>query len=85
VRALEVQRPLWTPGKAHGYHPITYGFLVGEVVRRITGRSLGAFFCDEVARPSGLNAWIGLPKEIQPNVATIEIDPARPAETLVQP
>ena len=48
---------------------MTYGFLVGEVVRRITGRSLGTFFAEEIARPLGLSAWIGLPEEIEPRVA----------------
>ena len=65
IRTLEVQKPLWTPGTEHLYHAMTYGFLVGEVVRRITGRSLGTFFAEEIARPLGLSAWIGLPEEIR--------------------
>jgi CubicO group peptidase (beta-lactamase class C family) len=69
VRALEVQKPLWTPGTEHLYHPMTYGTLVGEVVRRITGKSLGTFFAEEIARPLGLSAWIGLPEEIEPRRA----------------
>jgi CubicO group peptidase (beta-lactamase class C family) len=63
IRALEVQLPLWEPGVAHGYHALTYGHLVGEVVRRIDGRSLGTFFHDEIAAPYGLEFWIGLPEE----------------------
>jgi CubicO group peptidase (beta-lactamase class C family) len=50
---LAAQAPQWDPGTAAGYPSITQGFLVGEVVRRITGRSLGAFFADEVAGPLG--------------------------------
>ena len=61
VEALAAQRPVWEPGTAHGYHAITYGWLVGEVVRRITGQSLGTFFAENVAGPLGLDFWIGLP------------------------
>jgi CubicO group peptidase (beta-lactamase class C family) len=69
IHALEQQRPLWPPGSAHGYHAITYGYLVGEVVRRITGRTLGTYFRDEIAAPLGLDFWIGLPEEQEPRVA----------------
>ena len=65
IRALEVQAPVWEPGTAHGYHATTYGWLVGEVVRRISGKSLGTFFHDEIAAPLGLEFWIGLPDEQQ--------------------
>lgn len=61
--ALADSAPLWTPGTQHGYHAVTYGWLVGEVVRRVTGRSLGTFFAEEVAGPLGLEFWIGLPPE----------------------
>ncbi len=71
IRALEAQKPAWEPGTEHLYHSMTYGYLVGEVVRRITGRTLGTFFRDEVAEPLGLHAWIGLPEEQEPNVATV--------------
>lgn len=75
IHALEVQAPLWTPGTEHLYHAMTYGFLVGEVVKRITGKSLGRFFAQEIAGPLGLSAWIGLPEEIEPRVARIEAAP----------
>lgn len=75
IRALEVQKPLWTPGTEHLYHALTFGFLVGEVVRRITGRSLGTFFADEIAGPLGLSAWISLPEEIETRVARLEQAP----------
>jgi CubicO group peptidase (beta-lactamase class C family) len=71
IRALETQRPMWEPGTEHVYHAMTYGFLVGEVVRRITGRSLGRFFAEEVAGPLGLSAWIGLPERHERRVATL--------------
>nr|WP_262005726.1 serine hydrolase domain-containing protein [Streptomyces sp. FIT100] len=59
--ALAAQRPLWTPGKAHGYHGRTWGWLVGEVIRRVSGRSPGRFFADEIADPLDLDFFIGLP------------------------
>ena len=62
VEALASQHPVWTPGTTHGYHAGTYGWLVGEVVRRISGKSVGTFFADEVAGPLGLDFWIGLPE-----------------------
>jgi CubicO group peptidase (beta-lactamase class C family) len=75
VRALERQAPCWEPGTAYGYHAWTYGFLVGELVRRIAGMNAGRFFAEEVAKPLGLNAWIGLPEEIEPRVAYLETRP----------
>lgn len=71
IRALEVQAPVWPPGTAHGYHAVTYGYLVGEVVRRISGRSLGTFFADEVAAKLGIEFWIGLPEEQEHRVAPL--------------
>ena len=72
IRALEAQKPEWQPGTEHVYHSMTFGFLVGELVRRITGKSLGTFFAEEVAAPLGLSAWIGLPEEQEGRVARIE-------------
>jgi CubicO group peptidase (beta-lactamase class C family) len=71
VRALEAQAPVWEPGTAHGYHAATFGWLVGEVVRRISGKTLGSFFQDEIAGPLGLEFWIGLPDEEQHRVAPL--------------
>jgi CubicO group peptidase (beta-lactamase class C family) len=59
--ALAAQAPWWEPGTDHGYHAVTFGWLVGEVVRRISGRSLGTYFHDEIAGPLGLDLHIGLP------------------------
>ena len=71
IRALESSAPIWDPGSAHGYHAVTYGYLVGEVVRRISGKSLGTFFHDEFALPLGLEFWIGLPEEHEHRVARL--------------
>jgi CubicO group peptidase (beta-lactamase class C family) len=77
--ALASQEPWWPPGTRHGYHVNTFGFLVGEVVRRVSGRTLGEFFRDEVATPLGLEFWLGLPEELEPRVApTIPADLTAP-------
>ncbi len=68
---LARQQPFWEPGTRHGYHGLTYGWLVGEVVRRISGKSLGAFFRDEVATPLGLDFHIGLDPQHDRRVATM--------------
>jgi CubicO group peptidase (beta-lactamase class C family) len=60
ARALAEEEPWWTPGTKHGYHAITFGWLVGEVIRRITGKSVGVYFRDEIARPLGIDCHIGL-------------------------
>jgi CubicO group peptidase (beta-lactamase class C family) len=60
---LAAQAPWWEPGTASGYHALTQGYLVGEVVRRVTGQSLGTFFAHEVALPLGADFLIGLPPE----------------------
>lgn len=69
--ALARQAPHWEPGSQHGYHATTYGWLVGEVVRRVTGRSIGTYFRDEIAAPLGLDFWIGLPEEHEHRVARL--------------
>lgn len=71
VDALAAQEPYWEPGSDHGYHALTFGWLVGEVVRRVSGRSLGTYFADEVARPLGLSTWIGLPASEEGRVAPL--------------
>ncbi|MDQ6726414.1 MAG: beta-lactamase family protein, partial [Actinomycetota bacterium] len=68
---LAAQAPHWEPGSTHGYHPLTFGWLVGEVVRRATGRTVGRMLADEVAGPLGLDTWIGLPPEREAEVARL--------------
>ncbi|HEX2851209.1 MAG TPA: serine hydrolase domain-containing protein [Acidimicrobiales bacterium] len=83
VAALAAQRPYWEPGTAHGYHALTYGWLVGEVVRRVSGRSLGRFFAEEIAAPLGLEFWIGLPEDQEFRVSRlIELTPPSLSEEL---
>ncbi|MGA4866093.1 serine hydrolase domain-containing protein [Streptomyces lavendulocolor] len=61
--AVASQAPAWEPGTEHGYHPHTYGFLLGALVQRVTGRTLGRWVAEEIARPLGLDLWIGLPED----------------------
>ena len=58
---LAAMAPLWPPGTASGYHPITFGYLAGEVFRRVEGRTMGAALREDLAAPFGLDLWIGLP------------------------
>jgi CubicO group peptidase (beta-lactamase class C family) len=74
---LAAQAPQWKPGTAAGYHSITQGFLVGEVVRRITGRSLGKFLAEEAAGPLGADFHIGLAVEYDHRVALSIPPPSR--------
>ena len=78
--ALAEQEPWWEPGTKHGYHALTYGWLVGEVVRRISGKSLGRFFRDEVAQPLAIDCHIGLPDAHEPRVAPLIPPPPPTAE-----
>ncbi len=68
---LAAQAPWWEPGSASGYHANSYGHLVGEVVRRITGTSIGRFFADEIAGPLGADFHIGLPEKDLPRVSNV--------------
>jgi CubicO group peptidase (beta-lactamase class C family) len=68
---LAAQEPLWEPGTESGYHALTHGYLIGEVVRRITGRTLGTFFREELAEPLGADFHIGLPADADARVADV--------------
>lgn len=72
VTALAAQRPLWEPGTAHGYHGRTWGWLVGEVIRRVSGRTPGHFFAQEIAGPLDLDFFIGLPASERHRVSRME-------------
>ena len=71
VAAIEAQVPAWRPGDGHGYHPRTFGALVDEPVRRLTGVPLGAVWREAIAEPLGLEFWIGLPESEWPRVARL--------------
>lgn len=81
VTRLAAESPVWEAGTAHGYHAVTIGVIEGELVRRITGLTIGAFLRDEVAQPLGADIWIGLPESEERRVATLYLadrDPQSP-------
>jgi CubicO group peptidase (beta-lactamase class C family) len=69
ANALAAMAPLWSPGSAYMYHFITYGYLIGEVIRRVSGMTVGKFFARDLTAPLGLDLWIGLPEYAEPRVA----------------
>lgn len=69
IGLLEKEEPFWVPGTRNGYHGVTFAWTVGELVHRASGKRLGEFFRDEVAKPLGLDFYIGLPEELEPRVA----------------
>jgi CubicO group peptidase (beta-lactamase class C family) len=75
VQALAAETPWWEPGTRHGYHALTFGFLVGEVIRRVSGRTVGEFLREEIGLPLQADFFIGVP----------ESEDARAAEMLVEP
>ena len=78
--ALAAQAPLWPVGSAHGYHALTYGYLAGELVRRVDGRPIGQFVAEELSGPLGLDLWIGLPEAQEPRVSPMITSPPPPPE-----
>lgn len=84
VERLAVEKPVWEPGTAHGYHALSIGVIEGELVRRITGRTIGAFLRDEVARPLGADIWIGLPESEEERVSTLYLNERDPHSPLAQ-
>jgi CubicO group peptidase (beta-lactamase class C family) len=69
IGRLERQAPAWPPGTATSYHAMTFGFLAGEIVRRVAGASIGAFIAREIAGPLGADLFVGLPEALEPRVA----------------
>src|SRR3954463_2624110 len=84
VTALAAQAPLWPPGSQHGYHMRTYGWLVGELLRRVSGLSPGQFLRRQVADPLGLQFWVGLPDELERRVARL-VPPANSLREALAP
>jgi CubicO group peptidase (beta-lactamase class C family) len=78
VAALAAQKPLWEPNTAHGYHVGTYGWLAGEVIRRVAGKSVGHFVAERISHPLGLELWIGLPEAEESDVAPLIPAPPPP-------
>lgn len=78
TEALAAQAPWWEPGKGHGYHVNTQGFLVGEIARRVTGRTLGAYLRESLAGPAGVDFFIGFGPELDARCADLLPPPPNP-------
>jgi CubicO group peptidase (beta-lactamase class C family) len=75
---LASQEPIWEPGTDHGYHALTYGWLNGEVVRRLTGHTVGEFVARQIAGPANLDLWLGAPEDVIARTAQISALPPPP-------
>lgn len=84
AEAVAAQAPVWEPGTDHGYHALTYGWLVDELVRRVTGgRGSGEWIADEIVAPLGLDLWVGLPDAQTHRVGRVgRVDGPEPAGVL---
>lgn len=83
IPVLEAMAPVWEPGASCHYHPVTYGSLLNEVVRRVSGKSVAQVFAEEMSAPLGLDFWIGLPADKEPRVAPhFHATPALSAEQI---
>ena len=79
IQSIEHTTPEWSPGQGHGYHPRTYGFLLDECVRRLEGKTLGEVWNEEIAKPMGIDFWIGLPESEWGRVAQLVPGRAKPS------
>ncbi|MFF4291569.1 serine hydrolase domain-containing protein [Streptomyces sp. NPDC001633] len=83
AEAVAAQAPVWEPGTDHGYHAQTYSWLTGELVRRVTGRTIGEWIAREVAGPVGADLWVGLPAGEAGRVGRVgQVEPPRSASGL---
>ncbi len=82
---LAATAPRWPIGTAHGYHALTYGWLIGEVIRRVDGRSPGRFVQEEIAAPLGVEMYVGLPAEHEPRVSDVTTQRSTKKESNVDP
>jgi CubicO group peptidase (beta-lactamase class C family) len=87
---LAAQEPWWEPGTASGYHAVTQGYLIGEVVRRITGATIGTWFASEVSGPLGADFFIGLPASEDARVSLVippppvDMDELKPSKIAIR-
>lgn len=75
---LAAMAPMWPPGSASGYHPVTVGYVVGEIFRRVDGRTIGTAFREDIGAPFGLDLWIGFPAGLEARVAELQRPNALP-------
>jgi CubicO group peptidase (beta-lactamase class C family) len=83
IAAIAAQQPNWEPDSCHGYHARSYGWILGEILRRITGLSPGSYVAREIAGPLGLRFWVGLPEQELENCATL-IPPEGGSDTVAE-
>jgi CubicO group peptidase (beta-lactamase class C family) len=83
--AIAAQEPTWEPGAKHGYHGVTFGWLVGEIVRRVSGRTVGEFLRDKVTGPLGVDYFIGTPPSEHHRVAPLLAPPPPPPGEKAKP
>jgi CubicO group peptidase (beta-lactamase class C family) len=85
IKGLEEMAPAWEPGTESGYHANTYGFLVGEVIRRVSGKTVGQFLRNEICAPLGLrDMYIGAPAEVDGQIAKLVSKPSPPSDEMVK-
>jgi len=75
---LAAMPPMWPPGSASGYHPVTVGYIAGEIFRRVDGRSIGTAFREDIGAPFALDLWVGLPKGVEDRLAELQRPSALP-------
>jgi CubicO group peptidase (beta-lactamase class C family) len=80
IKALEEQEPNWPPGSAHGYHSMTYGFLLGELIRRTTGHLPGAWVAEHISGPLEAHCYLGLPHAYDAVTPVLPFPPAAPGQ-----
>ncbi len=78
TKRIAAMAPLWPLGTASGYHPVTFGYIAGEIFRRVDGRGMGDALREDLAEPLGLDLWIGLPSSEHSRVAQMQRPPAAP-------
>jgi CubicO group peptidase (beta-lactamase class C family) len=81
---LAAEAPFWEPGTDYAYHAITHGWLIGEVIRRLTGQSVGTCFAERVGGPLAVDCWIGLPADRRDEVAYVTVSPELAAHWQVE-
>lgn len=85
IKGLEVMAPAWEPGTVSGYHAMTYGFLVGEIIKRVSGKSVGTFLRDEICGPLGLHdMYIGAPAEVDDQIAKLKARQSPPTPEMIE-